>query len=379
MDASVYTSEISKCVRCGSCKAYCPTYNEGLTEAMSARGRISLLRGMSEKTIEPSLRLSEGIYSCILCGSCETLCPSNIDITGLMYCGRGLLAKDDRRRRLLREIVRFFVKRPMLGFRAAKILQRVWSPFGVTIPPFSFKERQQVYRPEKKIGRVAVFAGCSVNYLYPHLGVSMINVLTQLGYEVILPAGEACCGEPLMGLGLEEDAVMLARKNYELFSKPNTEAVLSLCPTCIVTLNKHYAKLIGKGLDVQDISVFLAEKLKSYPLKPLGNSLPVTYHDPCHHRYSLNITNEPRELIRSIGLELREAAEEGCCGFGGIFSLKYKEMSQELLKKRVEVYNNTGADTVITSCPGCMMYLGSGMKGRNVFHIIELMEQAVCP
>lgn len=383
-----YTKELSKCVQCGSCKAYCPTYSEELTEAMSARGRIALLRGLQDGRLAQTPALNERIFSCILCGACEKLCPPKVDITGAIYKGRGLLRSLDRKRRYLRMLMRLYFKKPALSFRIARILYSMLSPylvktgkipFNISLPAAMLSEGRQVYMPAgKKKGRVAIFVGCAVNTLLPHLGHSLIDVLLHLGYEVVLPRGEVCCGEPLRGLGLEEEAVRLAEKNHEIFSKLNTDAILSLCPTCIVSLKLHYPKLLGRSLDnVMDISTFLSDKLEAGPEPYRSNFTTVTYHDPCHLKYSLGIREEPRKLIKLAGVELLEAAEEGCCGFGGVFSVQYKDISGKLLKNRVEAYTGTGADAIITSCPGCMLQIDSGLKGGQTYHLIELIADAL--
>src|SRR3990172_6362531 len=99
-----------------------------------------------------------------------------------------------------------------------------------------FRREEQVFKVQKKRGRVAIFTGCSINFIFPNLGESLINVLQKFGYEVVLPKGETCCGNPLRSLGLEEEAVEQAKKNYRVFSRLKVEAVLSLCPTCTLTL-----------------------------------------------------------------------------------------------------------------------------------------------
>ncbi|HAM53777.1 MAG TPA: hypothetical protein DCP92_24935 [Nitrospiraceae bacterium] len=387
MQTSEYIAELSKCVRCGSCKAFCPTYDEDLTEPMSARGRLTLLRALLNRQIEPSPALNDRVFSCILCGACENLCPPRLDITEAMYHGRNFLKDFDRRRKYLRLITRFSLKKPMLGYRVAKMLQHAASPyllkkglipFRLPILSHPLRDDQQVYKPEKKIGRVAIFTGCSINFLLPHLGLSLIRVLLRLGYEVVLPRGEVCCGAPLRGLGLEKEASEMARKNHRIFSKLNTDAIVSLCPTCIVSLKVHYPKMINGALaDVLDISSFLSDKLGYGQPHPLSSFTSVTYHDPCHLRYSLGVRHQPRQLIRQSGAEFIEAEGEGCCGFGGFFSLQYREISRNLLKKRIDAYTVTDARDIITACPGCMLQLSSGSKERQVFHIIELIEDAI--
>lgn len=408
MEDKKYIDELSKCVRCGSCKAYCPTYDEGLTEAMGARGRLTLLRGLLSGQLKPSPLLKERIFSCILCGACEKLCPPEVGITEAIYHGRKLLHPLDRRIKYLGHLMRFSVRRPMLSFRIAKTLQHIGVspqnildvlgtpyrrprreknaasaergilPFTLTIPDSPLRDHRQVYKPERKIGRVALFTGCSTNFLYPHLGISLINVLLRLGYEVVLPTGEVCCGAPFRSLGLEDDAVELAKKNHETFSKLNAEAILSLCPTCIISIKTHYPNLIGKGLEkAMDVSRFLMNKLGSLELSPLRHMKSATYHDPCHLNYSLGIRKEPRELIQRAGVELIEARGEGCCGFGGVFTLHNPDLSKDLRDKRVDAYAGTGAEALVTACPGCMMQLSAGIKDRPVYHVVELVEKAI--
>lgn len=386
MEKEKYLKELSKCVRCGSCKAFCPTYDEDTTEAMGARGRLMLLWGLSEGLLKPSATLRDRLFSCILCGACSESCPPGVDIQEVIYHGRSLLRKSDEKRRSLRFLAKFYTKMPKLSFRLLRVLQYLFpslvkrriSPFLPELPEYPLKNENRVFTVSKKKGRVAVFTGCIVNFLYPHLGESLINILQRLDYEVILPAGEVCCGVPLRTLGLEEEAIKLARKNMDVFSRLNIEAILSLCPTCTYALKVEYPKLIGEGLEkAMDISQFLINRLDFSRLS-LFNShrTKATYHDPCHLIYGLGVEREPREIIKNIGIDLVETEEERCCGFGGVFSFSYREISEGLLDKRIKDLEKTGAGTIITSCPGCMMQLRREGNHTQVIHLIEALEEA---
>lgn len=347
------------------------------------------MRGLLTHQLKPSPLLSERIFSCIQCGACEKLCPPGLHIMEMMYHARTLLRPADQKIKYLAPLIRFLVKRPLLGFRAARILhpflyrflsQTDILPFPLSLPHTPLRDDQQVYKPQRKIGRIALFTGCSVNFLLPSLGISLINVLVHLGYEVVLPKGEVCCGAPLRSLGMEDEAAALAKKNLTIFSRLNAEAILSLCPTCVLSIKHHYPLLVGRGLEhVMDISSFLHEKWNPSQHSPFRHFRKVTYHDPCHLNYSLGIRKEPRELIQRAGAELVEPGEEGCCGFGGTFSLAFKNLSRSLMKKRVDAYRKTGAEAVITACPGCMLQLSGGMKDTFVFHLVELLEEVICP
>jgi glycolate oxidase iron-sulfur subunit len=387
MEKEKYLRELSKCVRCGSCKAFCPTYDEDTTEAMGARGRLVLLWGLSEGLLKPSAVLRDRIFSCILCGACSESCPPGVDIQEVIYYGRSLLRKSDEKRRSLRFFTKFYTKMPKLSFRLLRMSQYLFptlvkrrlSPFLPELPEGTLKNESQVFTVSKKKGRVAVFTGCIVNFLYPHLGESLINILQRLDYEVILPAGEVCCGVPLRTLGLEEEAIKLARKNVDVFSRLNVEAILSLCPTCTYALKVEYPKLIGEGVEkAMDISTFLIDKLDSFNFPLLtSHSATAVYHDPCHLMYGLGVKREPREIIKNIGIDLVETEEERCCGFGGVFSFSYREISEELLEKRIKDLEKTGAEIIITSCPGCMMQLRREANQTPVIHLIEAIEEVL--
>ncbi len=376
--------DLSRCTLCGSCKASCPTYEDSLTEGMSARGRLKLVKGLMTNKLEPSRLLSERLFSCILCGACSSVCPLNINIPELIHHGRHLLRKRDKRRRILRYLLKFSTTWPDLTFKILSIGQdffipflakRKIIPFRPEIPDQPFNAVEQVHKVPKKKGRVAVFTGCSVNYLFPHLGESLINVLQSLGYEVVLPKDEVCCGAPLRALGMEEEAAELARNNHRVFSRLKVDAILSLCPTCTLTLKHEYVSLIGKGLEkATDISVFLQDKLER--VEAIDRT--VTYHDPCHLQYSLGVKKEPRDIITKAGLGLIEPASQVCCGFGGTFCISYKEMSGTLLRTQAGNLLDTRAETVVTSCPGCMLQLRREIRDRPVIHLIELIEEAYC-
>jgi glycolate oxidase iron-sulfur subunit len=153
---------------------------------MGARGRLVLIRSLLAGDLKPSDALNERVFSCILCGACTKACPLGIDIPEAVYIGRSVLKDSDRQRRLLRSFARFSAKWPDLSFKAIKIsrhlllpllLRKGLIPFCPDFPEKPFRDSEQVHKVPKKQGRVAIFTGCSVNYLFPSLGESLIHVL----------------------------------------------------------------------------------------------------------------------------------------------------------------------------------------------------------
>ena len=424
-------SSPSFCVRCGNCKSVCPTYAEDATEGMSARGRIMLLKKLAEGEIEPSKVLDERIFSCILCGACNSICPLGIGITDAIYQYRRDLKGFNRKRMFFGLGMSVALKSAPAGFRILKFIEGIrevvpvhrFQPFralrelGIESLEAPLRDGESLFKVARPKGRIAIFTGCSVNFLYQGIGRSLIRTLKKLNYEVVLPKGEVCCGAPLMGLGFEEDAAELAERNMKTFKRMNVEAVIGLCPTCINFIRNEYRRLIGDGIEnAQEVSQFFIDKLPAtsnskdsnesqvtsnykdsngsqvtsnklktkdsknsslvtrYSSLPSDSSLKVIYHDPCHSVHGLKVKAEPRRILKSMGLDLIDA-EGGCCGFGGAFRLLYQDLSQSILRKRIEEYRK--ADVIVTSCPNCMIQFRSRIKDRKIKHIVELIEEAV--
>jgi glycolate oxidase iron-sulfur subunit len=391
MNKLQYSSELLKCVRCGACKSFCPTYLSALDETLSARGRIALLGALTEKKLPPTKELSDKIYSCVLCEACKDLCPTGINISEVIYHGRTDLKNFYRRGRFLRTAMKLSSSRTDSLFVVLKGLYKSFYPllykkgklrYLPDLAPKPFKESVQVYKCEKKIGRVALFVGCSVNYLFPYLGDALLHILIAKGYEVVILKGEVCCGAPMRAEGLEEEAVTLAKKNIELFSKMRVESILTMCPTCTMVIKNQYPLFAGGTIEkIMDVNEFFAKKNINSALKSVKRV--VTYHDPCHLRNGLNIKDEPREVLKGIqGIDFVEMQNaEECCGFGGFFSLYFKDLSKNIGEKKMRSIHNTGADTLVTSCPGCIMQLEDIKRKTGdditIMHIVEVLAEAM--
>jgi glycolate oxidase iron-sulfur subunit len=351
---------------------------------------MALLACLDRGTLVPSKKLEDRIFSCMLCGACASLCPREMDVTGAIYEARKKLFRHNIRRRFVSYGVRFALRRTSALFRWARALRglgglvpvqslkllRALNGLDISITSSPLREGSTIYRAPRAKGRVAVFAGCTVNYLYPDMGRALIGALNRAGYDVVLPKGEVCCGAPLLALGLEDDAALMMRKNVAVFQALHVQAVLSLCPTCVSFITGESERLIGSSVEnSEEISRFLLrerspeDRQSASPKFPAGTK--VLYHDPCHTLYHLKARKEPREIIRSLGYTLVEPTNRGCCGFGGTFRAFYPEFSEDILRQRVEDYSV--ADMIVTSCPNCVLQFRARMKDKVVKHIIELL------
>jgi glycolate oxidase iron-sulfur subunit len=391
----VHNYDASHCVRCGNCKSACPTYLEFINEGMSARGRVVLMKKFIAGEIERSDTLDHRIFTCLLCGSCNTRCPLGISVTDAVYEGRRKLAKS-RKRWLFRAIMKYVFTDPERSLRLLQFLDNAGlllplsklKPFSAfrelhpRIPKTRLRNEINIFKASKPRGRVAVFAGCTVDFLYPAMGLSLIHTLNALDYDVVLPKGEVCCGAPLLASGLRDETALLAEKNINAFKKLQAEAVISLCPTCTHFIKNEYPKIIGAGIgNALDITQFLADKpIDSATVKKDEPPGTVIYHDPCHSVNYLGVQEEPRSILRNLGYEIAEPEERGCCGLGGTVRLLHDDVSNTILANRVDVLERARAaemsgvpETVVTSCPNCVLQLESRIKDRPVKHVIELI------
>ncbi|MCI0469827.1 MAG: (Fe-S)-binding protein, partial [Nitrospirae bacterium] len=176
--------QIEDCVRCGRCKALCPTYIEDPVEGLSARGRVALLKKYKEGRLKPSKMLDERLSSCLLCGACNSMCPAEVNVTNAIYEIRKDLKNFSNHKRFFGLALKFLLKRPESGFKMLKLLNNIGEmlplqgiqPFktmrgmGLSFPESKFRSGNYIFNVENPKGRIAVFGGCTVNFLLPSAG-----------------------------------------------------------------------------------------------------------------------------------------------------------------------------------------------------------------
>jgi L-lactate dehydrogenase complex protein LldE len=235
--------------------------------------------------------------------------------------------------------------------------------------------------------RVSLFVTCIVDQLFPKVGMAMAGVLERLGYQVDFPEDQTCCGQPAFNSGYRAEARTVARHFLDTFESRETIVVPSGSCTAMVT--HHFAELFGKEPDtlarvhalekrVWEFSSFLTD---AAGVEDVGARLEevVTFHDGCHGLRELGIRSAPRRLLACVrGLELREMlpAEE-CCGFGGTFAVKFAELSGAMARTKIEAIERTGAKTVVSLDPSCLMQIQGALlrAGSSVrtMHLAEVL------
>lgn len=403
------------CVHCGLCTASCPTYAELGDENDSPRGRIYLMRAVTDGRIELSHEVRRHLELCLDCRACETACPSGVQYGKLIepfraameQCGDGPRKVDDWfHRRILfgvfpypREMAKLLVPA-----RIAQRLGLIWlaektgllrllptqlRQLTKMLPPPARRGRQL---PEvlpaigKRRARVALFTGCVSDVMFRPTNWATARVLQQNGCDVIVPKTQVCCGAIHLHAGSSEPARDFADANLKAFDVGEVDAILvnvAGCGAMLKDYGHHWhddrqAERETFAAKVKDIHEFL-DALGI--VTPEGEiKLKATYHDACHLVHAQKIRAAPRKLLAKIpGLQMIELPEsELCCGAAGTYNLTQPEMSQRLSRRKMENILSTGAEAVITANAGCLLQIAreARQQGRRlpIYHPMDLLD-----
>ena len=239
--------------------------------------------------------------------------------------------------------------------------------------------------------KASLFITCLVDQLYPDVGLSMVRVLQKAGVDVQFPEGQTCCGQPAFNSGFNSKALDLAHKFLNTFE--DSDYVVLPSGSCGSMIKVFYEDLFKEDPALQkrmqavagrtyEFSQFLVNVLG---VNDVGASFhgKATYHASCHLLRELGATNESINLMKSVqGLEFI-AVENAtvCCGFGGTFSVKYPDISEAMIGKKLDTIQASGADIVVANDSGCLMQLKGAMGRRKLrtraVHLAELLDNKV--
>jgi glycolate oxidase iron-sulfur subunit len=403
--------KLINCMRCGMCLPTCPTYKETFLETASPRGRVALIRKLQEGELDQSERLLEYLSLCLDCQACASACPCGVNAGELVAefsCERktdtGLGFMEDL---ILRKLVPHPDRLessmiPMRIYQRAG-LQKLVRKLGILkmfpsplermeglLPDLPARPlRQEINEITPAVGRergtVGFFLGCVMSLVFSDASRATIKLLSSLGYKVITPRNQVCCGAPNMLGGDLAGLKEAVRANVDIFNSQEVDFIVTDCGGCGAELkryghhlenNEAAAVFSAKVRDISQVLDLHAEEL-SRKLKPID--IKVTYHDPCHIAHCQGIRREPRELIKLIpGIRYSElAAADACCGSAGTYNITKPEMSDLILQRKLDTVAASGADILVTSNPGCLLQLKKGLAdqlpGVKLMHLTELL------
>ena len=223
--------------------------------------------------------------------------------------------------------------------------------------------------------RVALFVTCLVDLMRPAVGFAAVELLERAGCRVEVPAAQTCCGQPAYNSGDDKDARAIARRTIDAFA--GYDYVVAPSGSCAGMLKMHYPEMFEGDAEwepkarefaarVFELMQFLSGVIGfQAALAPLAAK--ATYHDSCSGLRELGIKSEPRKLLAGVaGLEIAEGAEaETCCGFGGLFCVKYPDVSTGMVDAKIDDLEKTGAEMVLGGDLGCLMNMAGRLKRRG--------------
>ncbi|TES88450.1 MAG: (Fe-S)-binding protein [Dehalococcoidia bacterium] len=402
------------CNKCGLCLAGCPIYKVTGIEWTSARGRVALLRSVFLDERLKLTDLKDPIFNCLTCNGCTEHCPPGVQTGDIIFRARQELLKQKGDSWIQRLLFQKMLPNPERLHKASRLLRladvtglhTLARKTGLTrlagdagkaeamVPRVPAGEGlEAIKRAVKKIDKpgysAAYFLGCYAPNFAPERAAATIRVLNKNRVEVTVP-DFACCGLPAAGYGDMESARDLARKNIAIASKLKADAIVTPCASCSSFL-KDYIKLLADDAEwaekakeftgkVKDISEFLVDIGLNTEMGELKRK--VTFHDPCHLAHYQKIKDQPRTILKSIpGIEFVEMNEaDMCCGAAGSYAFKNYDLSQKVLERKMGNVAKTGADTLVSSCPACIMQLACGAGQQklpiSVLEIVDLLDEA---
>ena len=389
-----YKEEVWNCTRCNWCKIAfgwavkserfhhnCPSFTLRKFDAYSAQGRMHIARSLLEGEMEweDSQKLLEIIYSCDTCGACAINCMRIME-NNPMEVLEALRAKAVE-----------------LGIGPMPEHKSLAASIKSYDNPWSQPRRRRDEWTEdlaikdltKEKAEVLFYPGCTFS-----LGTKRIKEVLRVDAKIFAKAGldfgcflggkEICCGSLLLRVGMYDLAKDLIKRNAEMIEKSGVKKIITPCAGCYKTFKLDYPNFVDFGIEVLHITEFLAELYDAGQIK--FKELPrevVTYHDPCHVGRYLGVYDPPRKLLNAIGgVELREMErikDQGwCCGAGGGVMSAFRDQTNFASKERIEEAKMTGASTLVSACPFCMLALTENIGDKLGYNdIAEIVLKAL--
>lgn len=413
--------KISNCMRCGMCQAVCPMFGASGQEADVARGKLVLINNLAHMLFDDPKALGDKLGRCLLCASCQAVCPPGVEIMYIFREARELVYNYLGLNPIKKMIFRILLAKPGLfnfsmsvgapvqGF----LFKKTGDPQNtVCAPMFDFMlgdrhirplAKKQLHvkygsldEPRKNGGlKVVFFPGCLGDKMYVDMAEACIKVLRHHNVAIFMPDKLACCGIPAVCSGDVDGMTAELKTNLAALANADFDYVVTPCASCTSTLKELWPEYAAKlssekralaekiAAKTMDINVFLVEVLGIKGLEPKPGADVVTYHDPCHLVKSLGVTREPREIIKANpAYQFKEMNEhDRCCGCGGSFNLFHYDYSRKIGQRKRDNVVDSGATIVATSCPACMMQLedvlSHNMDQIKVKHTIELYAESL--
>ncbi len=237
--------------------------------------------------------------------------------------------------------------------------------------------------------KVALFATCFNDTMWPETPKAVVTVLERLGVTVEFPMGQTCCGQMFTNTGYAREALPLVERFADVFEQ--YDAVVAPSGSCVGSVRHQHATIAREcgrpGLaeraesgarKVYELSELLVDVLG---VTDVGATFPhrVTYHPTCHSLRMLRVADKPLRLLQAVrGIDLVELPEaEECCGFGGTFAMKNADTSVAMGADKARHVRDTQAEVLVAGDNSCLAHIGGLLHrqraGVRVMHLAEVL------
>lgn len=396
-----YIPDAAECMRCGMCVGLCPTYKLFQMNEESPRARIRTIEKIlvgAETVSAPELT---HLNNCLQCRACETACPSRMAYGRLFDSAQAVLREGRRNkvlavlsfilieskllRRALMPAIAFYIRSGLQNLvrrsGILKMLNLVQSDGLLRLPSLSGMADRYPAK-ETTFGKVALFTGCLTESFDRETLTASIELLNAIGYEVLVPKGQTCCGAIHQHNGKQQAVPEFIRRNREAFDALDVDAVVYTATGCGAMLSEYPQddEAGGKFRErLWDIDDFL---LQHWPdrLRLKARYLKASLHEPCSQRNVLKNQQTVYALLLKIpGLDIKPLpGNDLCCGAGGAYMLTHPENAERLRDMKLQAIASAAPDVVVSANFGCALYLNSAESSPTVKVIHPLKLLADC-
>jgi L-lactate dehydrogenase complex protein LldE len=237
---------------------------------------------------------------------------------------------------------------------------------------------------------VTLFIPCLVDQVYPEIGMAMVKILKHFGYDLEYLPEQTCCGQPAFNAGYHDEARKVAGNFINVFEQ--SELIVAPSGSCTAMVRNYYPELFA-GTDLEEKAIAVSKNLMEFSefmaqenlIDKLSGSYSgrVSFHNSCHSYREIGIKENPIKIFKKLsGFEFVSApGEPVCCGFGGLFSVKYADISASMANTRLKTFEDLQIDTLVVNDPGCIMHMRQEAIDRKIdmkiIHLTEFLAEAL--
>jgi glycolate oxidase iron-sulfur subunit len=413
----LYIPDATECMRCGLCISLCPTYKLFQIEAETPRSRLRTIDKIINGNTAPSGEELKHLNNCTQCRACETICPSKMAYGHLFDLAREKrfqMGASERRSNLLSAIgFKLIEQKPLLY--AATVLIRLYQKTGLQ---FLFRktgllrafklDKAESLMPEADIsnlaeryptnkqhrGNVALFTGCISDHFDRKTLLASIKSLNVIGFDVLVPKEQTCCGAIHRHQGKSAIADKMAALNTGVFNSLDVEAIIYTASGCGLMLNEYEGINVDDasepkrfGNSLCDITEFLNLhwpddiSLKKHHANTRHGNRKVAVHEPCSQRNATPVFENRHQHIYALLEKIPDITviplpdNQICCGAGGIHMLTHPEIADPLRNAKLAHFEQSQADLLVSTNVGCALHLNAGPAHNKVVHPVVLLAE----